>query len=132
MNQRSGFVVDGHARVDLALRRGERSVPVLYVDLDPEEKALVLATLDPIAVMAERDDDKLRALLADVRVNDDALLALLGDLAGRDAKAGMTDPDEVAEAPDAPCMQAASVTPTITMRARCRPPGSPAIAVGVY
>jgi hypothetical protein len=29
-----------HARVALALRRGEPTVPVLYVDLDPEEEAL--------------------------------------------------------------------------------------------
>ncbi len=88
MNRRSGFVVDGHARVALALRRGEPSVPVLYVDLSPDEEALVLATLDPISAMAERDDEKLRELLADVHVDDDALLALLADLAGRDAKAG--------------------------------------------
>jgi hypothetical protein len=45
VNQRSGFVVDGHARVALALSRGEASVPVLCVDLDPDEEALVLATL---------------------------------------------------------------------------------------
>lgn len=45
VNRRSGFVVDGHARVALALRRGEPTVPVLYVDLEPEEEALVLATL---------------------------------------------------------------------------------------
>ena len=54
MNQRSGFVVDGHARVALALSRGEATVPVLYVDLEPEEEALVLATLDPISAMAGR------------------------------------------------------------------------------
>ena len=47
VNRRSGFVVDGHARVALALTRGEATVPVLYVDLDPDEEALVLATLDP-------------------------------------------------------------------------------------
>ena len=33
MNHRSGFVVDGHARVALALTRGEATVPVLYVHL---------------------------------------------------------------------------------------------------
>jgi hypothetical protein len=48
VNRRTGFVVDGHARVALALSRGEATVPVLYVDLAPEEEALVLATLDPI------------------------------------------------------------------------------------
>jgi redox-sensitive bicupin YhaK (pirin superfamily) len=37
VNRRTGFVVDGHARVALALSRGEPSVPVLYVDLATHE-----------------------------------------------------------------------------------------------
>jgi hypothetical protein len=102
VNKRSGFVVDGHARVALALSRGEATVPVLYVDLEPEEEALVLATLDPIGAMAGRDDEKLRTLLADITVDDAALLALLGDLAGNDPKAGLTDPDDVPELPEEP------------------------------
>ena len=76
VNRRTGFVVDGHARVALALSRDEPTVPVLYVDLDPDEEALVLATLDPIGAMAGRDDEKLRDLLAGITVDDTALLAL--------------------------------------------------------
>jgi hypothetical protein len=102
VNRRTGFVVDGHARVALALSRGEPSVPVLYVDLTPDEEALVLATLDPIGAMAGRDDEKLRALLADVTVDDAGLLALLGDLRGDEPKTGLTDPDEVPEPPTEP------------------------------
>ncbi len=102
VNQRSGFVVDGHARVALAISRGELTVPVLYVDLDPDEEALVLATLDPIGAMAGRDDEKLQALLAGIAVDDAGLLALLGDLAGNDPKAGLTDPDDVPETPEEP------------------------------
>lgn len=102
VNRRTGFVVDGHARVALAISRGEPSVPVLYVDLSPDEEALVLATLDPIGAMAGRDDEKLRALLADVTVDDAGLLALLGELAGSEPKAGLTDPDEVPELPADP------------------------------
>ena len=102
VNRPSGFVVDGHARVALALTRGEPTVPVLYVDLDPDEEALVLATLDPIGAMAGRDDEKLRSLLADVTVDDAGLLALLGDLAGSEPKAGLTDPDDVPEPPEEP------------------------------
>ncbi|HSW41627.1 MAG TPA: hypothetical protein VLM76_03875, partial [Patescibacteria group bacterium] len=102
VNRRTGFVVDGHARVALAISRGEPTVPVLYVDLAPEEEALVLATLDPIGAMAGRDEEKLRALLAEVTVDDAGLLALLGDLRGNDPKAGLTDPDEVPEPPAEP------------------------------
>jgi hypothetical protein len=102
VNRRTGFVVDGHARVGLALSRGEPTVPVLYVDLAPDEEALVLATLDPLGAMAGRDDEKLKALLADVTVDNAGLLALLGDLAGNEPKAGLTDPDEVPEPPKEP------------------------------
>jgi len=102
VNKRSGFVVDGHARVALALARGEATVPVLYVDLDPEEEALVLATLDPIGAMATADTAKLEELLAGISVDDAGLLALLGDLAGNDPKAGLTDPDDVPEPSEEP------------------------------
>jgi DNA modification methylase len=102
VNKRSGFVVDGHARVALALTRGEATVPVLYVDLDPEEEALVLATLDPIGAMATADTAKLEELLAGISVDDAGLLALLDDLAGNEPKAGLTDPDEVPEPSEEP------------------------------
>ena len=102
----SGFVVDGHARVALAISRHELTVPVLYVDLLPEEEALVIATLDPIGAMATADDAKLRALLADIAVDDVGLMALLGDLAGNDPKAGLTDPDEVPEPSEEPYVKA--------------------------
>jgi len=97
VNRRTGNVVDGHARIEEALSRNEPAVPVLYVDLSDEEEALVLATLDPIAAMAQADDEKLRALLAEVAVDDDGLAALLADLAGGEPKAGLTDPDDVPE-----------------------------------
>ena len=93
VNRRTGYVVDGHARVALALTRGERTVPVLYVDLSPDEEALVLATLDPIGAMAERDSDKLEALLAGLTVDDAGLRRLLADMAG--PKRGLVDPDDV-------------------------------------
>jgi DNA modification methylase len=95
VNRRTGFVVDGHARIEEALSRGEPTVPVLYVDLSPDEETLVVATLDPIGAMAERDDVRLRALLADIAVDDAGLRALLGDLAGNQPRAGLTDPDDV-------------------------------------
>lgn len=102
VNTTTGHVVDGHARVEEAISKGEPTVPVLYVELSPEEEALVLATLDPIGAMAERDDERLRSLLAEITVDDAGLLALLGDLAGNDPKAGLTDPDEVPEPPEEP------------------------------
>ena len=61
VNKRTGFVVDGHARVALAISAGER-VPVVYVDLSENEEALILATLDPLSAMAVTDEDLLAGL----------------------------------------------------------------------
>ncbi len=102
VNTVTGHLVDGHARIEEAISRGEPTVPVLYVELSPDEEVLVLATFDPIGAMATADDKQLQALLADIAVDDAGLLALLGDLAGNDPKAGLTDPDEVPETPEEP------------------------------
>jgi hypothetical protein len=81
VNRRSGFVVDGHLRVELAMRRDEATVPVKYVDLDDAEEALVLATFDPLGAMATRDLAALEALLAEVETQNAGLQTLLDDLA---------------------------------------------------
>jgi DNA modification methylase len=102
VNRRTGHLVDGHLRVDLALERGEATVPVLYVDLSPEEEALVLVSLDPLAAMAGVDDEKVQALLADVSVDSEALAAMLAGIAPAATKDGLIDPDDVPEPPDEP------------------------------
>jgi len=81
VNRRTGHVVDGHARVALALRRDEKTIPVVYVDLSESEEKLVLAALDPIGGLAGTDADTLDALLGEVSTNDNALRQLLDDLA---------------------------------------------------
>lgn len=81
VNQRTGFVVDGHLRVALALRREEKAVPVVYVDLSPEEEAEVLATLDPIGALAVADAAKLDELLQDVQSGSAAVQAMIAELA---------------------------------------------------
>jgi len=102
VNQRTGHVVDGHLRVSLAISREEREIPVVYVDLSPEEEALVLATLDPLAAMAVTDQDMLAELMIDVSA-EGALADMLQELAGgKGSKAGLTDPDAVPPTPDEP------------------------------
>ena len=81
VNRRTGFVVDGHARIALALRQGQPTIPVLYVDLDEREEAKVLATLDPIGAMATYDAEALDALLREVDTGSAALADLLEELA---------------------------------------------------
>jgi hypothetical protein len=80
VNTVTGFVVDGHARIEEAISRGETAVPVLYVELTPDEERLVLATLDPIGALASSDGARLQELLADVTVDEDGLSALLARL----------------------------------------------------
>ena len=105
VNQRTGYLVDGHARVALALARHEPSVPVLYVDLSPEEERLVLATLDPIGALATPNGEGLRDLLAQVSVADAGLQALLDGLAASAPRPGRSDPDAVGALPAEPSVQ---------------------------
>lgn len=81
VNRRTGRLVDGHLRVALAVERQEPEIPVLYVDLDEREEALILATLDPLAALADADPAKLEALLRQVSLEDPAVNEMLADLA---------------------------------------------------
>ena len=81
VNQHTGFVVDGHLRVMLALRHNQPMVPVKYLDLSEEEEALLLAVLDPIASLADADTAKYGTLLQDIRTGDAAVQRFLADQA---------------------------------------------------
>jgi DNA modification methylase len=102
VNRTTGHLVDGHLRVELALARGEPTVPVTYVELSPDEEALVLATLDPLSALAEADTAMLASLLAELTPSDARLRTMLGELAARNGiyPAGRTDPDVVPPVPD--------------------------------
>jgi len=56
VNRRTGRLVDGHLRVELARAQGEDTpVPVKYVELSEDEERVILATLDPLGAMAVTD-----------------------------------------------------------------------------
>jgi hypothetical protein len=80
VNKRTGFVIDGHARIEEAISNHEPTVPVLYVDLSPEEERIALASLDPIGAMADRDQEALNELLDGLQVDDENLQSLLDSL----------------------------------------------------
>ena len=69
-------LVDGHLRVDLS---PDAVIPVLVVDLSDAEADEVLATLDPLASLAEPDAGLLQDLLAGLEP-DDTLQVLLQDI----------------------------------------------------
>jgi len=78
VNTRTGHVVDGHARVEEAITAGEQ-VPVLYLDLDPDDERFVLATLDPIGALAVYDAEVLDQLLDGIIVESAELAQFLAD-----------------------------------------------------
>lgn len=80
VNQRSGFVVDGHLRAAIAISHNETAIPVVYVDLTDAEETLALATIDPIGAMAATDKEQLDNLLRDVSTSDAAVMDMLATL----------------------------------------------------
>lgn len=97
VNQRTAHVVDGHLRVSLALRRDEKTVPVLYVDLSEQEEALILATIDPLSALAATDKEKLDELLREVETGEPALQLMLSELAGKSGLCQVTAPEDFSQ-----------------------------------
>jgi DNA modification methylase len=105
VNKRTGHVIDGHARVEEAMRQNLATVPVTYLDLSEEEERLALAIGDPITEMAIRDDVALTALLGDVHATDERLKKMLAEMLGgiEIVPEGLkTDPDAIPETPAEP------------------------------
>ena len=63
VNQRTGNLVDGHARIEEALTAGLATVPVITIDVSEEDERLILATFDPIGAMAVTNQTVLDQLL---------------------------------------------------------------------
>lgn len=80
VNQVTGHLVDGHARVEEYLSAGVQDVPVIYVELSEEEEKLAIAVLDPIGAMAVNDHRALNAILDAVDSDNAGLVDLLDDL----------------------------------------------------
>ena len=82
-------LIDGHLRASLD---PEQQVPVLVLDVTREESDKLLATLDPIAALASRNDSALKELLAKVETQDAGLATLLEQL-GRSYEAAEESAD---------------------------------------
>ena len=84
INKRTGHLVDGHLRCQLAAREGAKTIPVKYVDLSEDEEALVLATLDPIAAMAATDKQKLDELFAGIESENENVRKMMDEIATKE------------------------------------------------
>lgn len=80
VNQTTGHLVDGHARVEEYLSAGVHEVPVAFVELTEEEEQLALLVLDPISAMAVNDHRALNELLDEVGSDNEGLADLMADL----------------------------------------------------
>jgi ParB-like chromosome segregation protein Spo0J len=67
-------LIDGHLRAEIT---PAMEVPVLVLDLSDAEAAKLLALHDPLAAMAEADNEMLADLIADVETENAAVQALL-------------------------------------------------------
>ena len=92
VNRRTGYVLDGHARVAAAITAGEEAVPVVYVDLTEAEELQALATLDPISAMAGADREMLTGLLKGLRSESDGVQVLIEAVA-HDNKVDLVEPE---------------------------------------
>ena len=107
VNRTTNFVLDGHARVAMAITRGEK-VPCVYVELSPDEEALAIATLDSITALAGTDQSLLDTLIGEIHLSDigadlgDGLQSLLDSLSPPVPAGGLTDEDAVPEPPVEP------------------------------
>ncbi len=79
-NEQTGRLIDGHGRLEIT--DPEAYVPVLVGSWSDAGERKILATLDPIAVMARADAGRLEQLLADLQLDGVSIDAgdALGDL----------------------------------------------------
>ena len=77
-NARTKRLIDGHARKELF---AGQKVPVLIGEWSEEQERKILLTFDTLTLAANKDDDKLLALLRDTEFDHVSIDALLESLA---------------------------------------------------
>lgn len=101
-NKRTRNLIDGHARVELALANGEALIPVKVVEMPLAQERRLLRSFDAIGAMAEVDDEALASLIESI--DDAALEQLLGEV--NEPASGLlpeADPDALPERVETRC-----------------------------
>lgn len=92
-------LIDGHLRAETT---PDEEVPVLVLDVSDDEADKILATLDPLASMAGRDNEKLGSLLDGITSESDHVSEMLRALAkGNYEPLTLLEPDPPDEGFDA-------------------------------
>ena len=77
VNKRTGNIIDGHLRVELAIAHKEKTIPVCYVNLSPKEEHIALATFDSVGALAQQDEAAYAKLIEEIGADNPALMSLL-------------------------------------------------------
>ena len=101
-------IIDGHLRAETT---PDATVPVLVVDLNDAETALILATFDPIGAMAEASKEHLDSLLQQVSTTDAALQSVISDVA---KDAGLYEDTTYTSKVESPIYKATGLKPEIS------------------
>lgn len=102
---KDGVIIVGHTRWKAAKQLGLAQVPVHVADLSPESAKAYRLADNRLNELAEWDDDLLAGELRDLKALDVDLVALgwspeeLGEIFAPDPTEGLTDADEVPDAP---------------------------------
>jgi hypothetical protein len=96
VNDQTGYVLDGHARIKAACEAGQSQLPVLHCSIDPALEAGVLDSYDAITLLALYDRQQMERIGENLRALDSNLDAAIDAIA---ARAVDLDPYSV-EAPD--------------------------------
>jgi ParB-like chromosome segregation protein Spo0J len=98
------MLIDGHLRTETM---PDAVLPVLVLDVDEAEADKILATLDPLAAMAEADAAKLDAILREVNTGSAAVQEMLAELADDEGLYNVSEaePPELADGDRAPFRQ---------------------------
>jgi hypothetical protein len=101
LNETTGHLIDGHARVSSA--PPDEVLPVLVGRWTLEQERQILVSLDPLAAMAQADAEKLAELTADMDLEGDlaGLAEQLDKLQAEDDAPGPGDQPGDGEAPGA-------------------------------
>jgi ParB-like chromosome segregation protein Spo0J len=85
-------LIDGHLRAETT---PDSMVPVLILDVDEDEAKRVLATLDPLAGLAEVDTSQLARLLDDIKIDNESVRRMLDELRQNPMRENAVSTDEV-------------------------------------
>lgn len=83
VNVRTNHIIDGHLRVVQAIKRDEPTVPVTWVDIEPDEEAKAIALFDPTSQLAKQNREVVLRAIAKITSGSKNIQAIIDRIAHR-------------------------------------------------